>query len=549
MPSPSLPAPPRCFWWALLALVLIATAARASLQFGTPLAPGINGAYYFVQARAVLETGALGVPDLPFIFWLHAGLAWTVQTISGIAREDAIVWAVKSADSLLPALIAWPLGLLGWRLQATRPAPSVLAALAPAALACLGAQALNMTGDFQKNSLALVWLASLGLGAHSFIAAPSWRTARLPLTSLALLGLTHVGVLATSLLFAACLGVGALLTIAPESRRKLVVVAGAGGLILTAAATLIYHAYDPVRVKRLVNALTDPAALTSSNRVADRSPPGAVNDPRSGPGPRRGPPGSGPMQSSRQGALVAFSAVVIAAGLWQRKKLSPADRTLIAASALTAAAVGGPWFDGDKAMRLVPMAIVLVAVPLPFLLRLIPGRLGQGLASILVICGSAASAVLYLPRGGEPTIGENAFEELRALAPLAEPTSRTLIVARHGLEWWTAWVLHTRIAQPSAVTAEDWSKFDRVLYLVENDSPSHHGRPSPDGPPDDGDFPPPPEGNFGPGPRRGPGADPFRNRLPENARILQKGAALTLAQADAPPASLTRTAGKNAPRR
>jgi len=67
----------------LLALaVLLAATARATLLFSTELMPGMNGAYYLVQARSLLEKGALAIPDLPLVFALHAAMAGIIDGLT-----------------------------------------------------------------------------------------------------------------------------------------------------------------------------------------------------------------------------------------------------------------------------------------------------------------------------------------------------------------------------------------------------------------------------------------------------------------------------------
>ena len=56
-----------------LAVVIAAVVARAWLLWSTALVPGMNGGYYPVQARALLEHSGLGFPDLPLTFLLQAG--------------------------------------------------------------------------------------------------------------------------------------------------------------------------------------------------------------------------------------------------------------------------------------------------------------------------------------------------------------------------------------------------------------------------------------------------------------------------------------------
>src|SRR5579871_2360958 len=76
-------------------IVLAGAAARALLLFSTPLVPGMNGAYYLVQARSLLQQGKLGIPDLPLTFVIQAILAKFVQLVSGASLESSIVFAVK----------------------------------------------------------------------------------------------------------------------------------------------------------------------------------------------------------------------------------------------------------------------------------------------------------------------------------------------------------------------------------------------------------------------------------------------------------------------
>src|SRR5579862_2679518 len=83
-------------------IVLAGAAARALLLFSTPLVPGMNGAYYLVQARSLLQQGKLGIPDLPLTFVIQAILAKIVQFVSGASLESSIVFAVKFADAVLP---------------------------------------------------------------------------------------------------------------------------------------------------------------------------------------------------------------------------------------------------------------------------------------------------------------------------------------------------------------------------------------------------------------------------------------------------------------
>ena len=96
----------------LCVVLALGMAARAWILFTTPLVPGINGAYYLIQARALLEKGSLAVPDFPLTFFWHAFLARTLQFLAGAPLETAILWATKLTDAIVPPLAAIPVYLL-----------------------------------------------------------------------------------------------------------------------------------------------------------------------------------------------------------------------------------------------------------------------------------------------------------------------------------------------------------------------------------------------------------------------------------------------------
>jgi len=86
-----------------------------------------------------------------------------------------------------------------------------------------------------------------------------------------------------------------------------------------------------------------------------------------------------------------------------------------------------------------------------------------------------------------------------------------LIVARHGLEWWVAWVLKTHVAQDKSISPDTWAHYDTILFLEQ--------------------F----AGSFGFGPS-GPFGDPFPEvKIPPDAEIIYEGQYFRLAKVLTPP--------------
>jgi hypothetical protein len=174
-----------------------------------------------------------------------------------------------------------------------------------------------------------------------------------------------------------------------------------------------------------------------------------------------------------------------------------------------------------------------------------PPKMRNALAAIMMLA-LVVPGILHSLQGGRPVITTQAADELRSMSSNIAAPDKTLIVARHGLEWWTAWYLHTHIAHENAVTAADWKNFDNVYLLHQKAGmqmpggpmPGMPGQPDrqfgPNGSPDFARAGFPPRGFGGPGPIGEP-------MIPEEADITHDGEFFTLALAPAPEAVAFKT--------
>jgi hypothetical protein len=486
--------------WLILLGIVLAAAARAWLHFSTPMIQGMNGAYYLVQARSLIEKAALAIPDLPLTFALHAACAKAVHAVLPLSLEQAVMFAVKSLDSLLPALAVIPVVLLGerwsrddhgrWRLL-----PAVLAGVIVAA----GAPALLMVGDFQKNSLGLALLCTLALMLHRWVQRPDVRRSIAVVIVLGLIGITHIGVFGTALLLVMAV-VGAL-TLMPgqDGARRAVRILLLAAPVVIAAGAIVAWRFDPARVQKLLAAFSDPMAYLAAGQ---------------GPGPGR-MPGMGPGGALMGGAqMLVFFGVSLGATFmaWkQRARLGLPTLAVIIGIAATVMALTGPWVQGDKAMRFTLNAVPLAVLGAMFLALRLGSRWWHRVPALIVMVAALVPTMGKLIEGPRPIITAEALKELQSLVPDVQAPRATLIVTRHGLEWWTAWTLHTHIAQERALTPQDWHHYQHVWFLQQQGG---RGRG-------------PGSGSMGP-PR------PPESSMPSTALILHQGAHFTLGWAKEP---------------
>ena len=489
----------------LLWIMLLAVAGRAWLLFGTPYMPGVNGAYYLIQARAILERGVLGISDLPLTFYLQAGLSWLLAKAGGMATADAIMLAVKSCDAVLPVLVAWPTFVLVRRWASARSQGDAVP-LAAAALACLSLPWFMVVGELQKNSVAMVWFALFVTNLHGWLLQPTRKRGMALVAALLALGLTHIGVLGTSVLVTALTLLIFLLCQRQGAHwKRILPLGGAGVLILLATSALVAWKYDPARIARLGAAFTDLSQFSWDGRQM--------------PGQTRTWLGSDGWLP-----LLGFSVAVVPSLIiaWRRRhKLEAADFAVVAACSLTVLMMTGPWFSPDKLMRFYFIALLPTIFVVSFALTHIERKgLRRAVLAFILLFGLGSSAWILVP-GGKPILEEATMMELKNLAGHIQDPAHTLVVADHGVEWWSAWFLHTHIAQPQALSPDVWQRYKTVLFLkVKSGVVSLPGRGGPHPNRDQGT------------PRHHPLSLPV---FPADAELLHDGATLRLEKIDRAP--------------
>ena len=123
---------------ALAALVAWSFLQRWEMLAVSPFPVGIDGYFYPIQVRALLEDGALRYPSSPLTFWWMAPFA---------AASDPITGA-KLGAALGTALIALPAYGVGARFGRSRGA-----GLVAASLAATSASSLYLATEFVKQGI------------------------------------------------------------------------------------------------------------------------------------------------------------------------------------------------------------------------------------------------------------------------------------------------------------------------------------------------------------------------------------------------------------
>lgn len=231
----------------------------------------------------------------------------------------------------------------------------------------------------------------------------------------------------------------------PQFLRWLTIAA----FLLVAAGAFVLWRYDSARIQRLITAFTNPAKFATDGR------------------PMRALPGHGEPPMTWL-PFLGFAGLVVP-GLviaWRRRReLRAEDLALVTGLAVTVLAITGPWFGADKAVRFYLIALIpTIAVGAFGLMQVTSVRLRRCVYDVALVLG-VGTAWPMLRTSGKAILDDAAMAELQSLGRKIPAAGRTLVCAQHGVEWWTAWLLHTPIAQYSALTESDWHAYDSILFL------------------------------------------------------------------------------------
>lgn len=412
---------------------LLLLAARFYLNFHYELLPGTNGGYYPVQVRSLLENGRLGFSDMPLYFYLNAALVKIAGWLTGMDMEALILFVNKAVDSLTLPLMVWPLYLI--RKRVINDQLPVYFETVLIAFAVLSFGPLMLTSELQKNGAAMPLLTFFLYSLLVFYQDRTWRALALALLFFVLTGLTHFGVFGVAL---ATVLIG------------IFVLYGRGAVIpalgIALAAVGLVFLFDATRALRL---------LQSARVIFER--PAIL---------------SGGVSPFTIFYMLVFYPIVFIGVRAIRRRAWPGqdsgkDLFLVCAGLLVALTL--PIIDGQYAMRFNLMAFV----PAYGVLLTGAGRLTpfwERTVSAVLIMTVAASLFTLVGHPRAPSITPEAFRDLEKLGERIEDPGNTLILARHGLEWWVAWRVKSKVGQEKAVEESTFSKYGRVISLAQKDA-------------------------------------------------------------------------------
>lgn len=406
----------------------IAVAISLLVNFKYDLIPGMNGGYYPLQVRSIFTNGYLGFSDMPLYFYFNAFVAKVISFFVKADINSVIIFVLKTVDSVFLLLLLIPLYGLSKKIEKRR--IPFYQAIAISLFAVCSASPLIFTSGLQKNGFVIPFLFAFILFAIRFLYDQRKLNLFLAFLFFAFVGLSHFGAFS----LAAILLISGLLVY--KGKKALVPI-----LIIVIFTLTLIAVFDISRAYRLLGIFSEifnPPLITQGNFV--------------------------PLDFFNY--FLSFALIGIGVFyLIKSKKYEISSNDLIVLKTLIISIIilSFPFLNIEYARRLTLMLFIPQSIMLLVLFKIgaTPIKISLTVIIALLILILSPPTIEF----NKPVITQEAYDDLFYLKDQINNPDNTLIVARHGLEWWVAWTIQTKIVQDKAIDQTIFDKYNTIIVL------------------------------------------------------------------------------------
>ena len=411
-------------------ITLIAIATRLYISFSHDLILGVDGGYYPVQVRSILNTGFLSFKDVPLYFYFCASIVKGISFLGFTVTNDTIISVIKIVDSAALPLLAIPL----YKMVTRKAHPvSIPATMAILSFAVLSFTPFIIMGDLQKNAFAIPLAFIFILFFEDYLINPVRRNLLAVVISLVVIALTHFGVFVFSLVFLT-------ISLFIIYRKNAIL----PSFILFFVGFGLIALFDFNRAFRL---------LTFWKVIFER-----------------------PVlfQGSLPFPLLLnflFSYFLAGFGMMQfrkfKNKLDKVSENMMLALIVLLGLFAFPFIDREYFQRFSVLLLVPQLLLIVFLIRLNQKTALPFSISLLLL--TTLSIFMYFSEEKKPCITDLTFQNIQNIRKfLPENSENSIVIARHGMEFWSAWALNVKVGQDRAMDKIGLDKYKMVIFLHQN---------------------------------------------------------------------------------
>lgn len=430
---------PRALALSLSAIAVIASvAAKLSLTSGE-LLPGVDGAYYWVQVRSILDDFTLAFDDLPLVFWIQALFAFLLGDIK---------LGVRISDAFLPALSAIPIYLIFRRSKSSWvPAVAILAVLVHPI------QLYFFTGDFIKNSTSIPVVFFIAWILFSWTDRSKLKSSLYLLLCLSVLAFSHFGTLLMAILLIFFWLIFMLRKKPIKFWAKTSAIAcGSAFLVLVALSVLA-----PSKFERLIRVVSQPTEIFENASVLSLFSPFVSL-----------------IFGGQSNLVLVFTmlsgqlgSIVLGVITWRlRKQISESSLGLIVAGLFSAFSLSSPLIGMEWSIRLTAISFVPLAISAMVIWLESDRKQYRVIPAILALTTLTLSLLLSFSGARPPIANTSEYSDLKKVFQSVTLPEGSIVVARHGLEFLVAWEAHVYVVQEQSYEDENLERYAAVYFLT-----------------------------------------------------------------------------------
>lgn len=421
----------------LLALYFISTLIRLKINFSTEFIGGNNGAYYLVLNRTLIENGTLVYKEFPLLFYLQSYIALIPIKLNLLNVYQSIDFVSRLFDSIVPPLSIIPAYLLVNKIIKQ----NELAKISVASLSILHFTFFELISDFQKNSLGLLWLFWLLYFLLKLNENVNKKNISGAIIFFVFTGLTHFG----------CFGVAIFIVVLNivlkifnnKSLLKLVKIFMIASLTIILSFAIVYL-ISPWRYESLIEIIKTIFNQPVNLKVINNEPVLSPLD---------------LFQSFIVNILAGLSLFVII------KKKKVEHRNYILLMIIVSFALSSPLLNLEIAQRLYFISFITMIPLTAFVYEHFDTLVQKRVVIVSVLALIFFSASLNITRPVYSNMNRKIYDKVLELRSYISMEKRTLIVARHGLEYWLKWILKNDTIREEDLTKIYWQWYKNIYFV------------------------------------------------------------------------------------
>lgn len=439
-------------WKYLALLYLISAAVRLKINFSTEYIGGGNGAYYLVLVRSILENGTLFSREFPLIFWLEAGIAYIPLKLGLMNLNSSIDLVARMFDSIVPPLSVIPAYMLTQKLIGNK--SEQLPKFVITAFSVLFIPFFMLVSDFQKNSLGLLWLFGLLFWLLKVHEKPILKNILMASLFFLLTAVTHYGCIGVAI---AIVTTDLLITQVLKLNLKQLLTGIITILFVFLITFFVINIISPWRLSSMLEIpskiFNNPVIVFLINKQSAISPLDIIT-------------------------IVVVNIIAITSLVLFFKKSKSVMRNqqgFIASMILLSLFLASPLLGLEFAQRLYFFSYLTALPLLAFIYININSPITKRILIGFLIIALSLSTLLSLGRPNYSNMNETLYSELIKMKNVLPEEERSLIVARHGMEFWSTWIFRNNAVRQTELAPVYWRWFNKVYFLIQKKDISPFG--------------------------------------------------------------------------